>query len=322
MLIEVALLLVGGYTVLSLIYVYKFRGNVRYESVGEYLRKGWPIFTPFNCLLYSFTKPAMRSAILKTQDFKGLEKIRDNWEVIREEALKLHETQALEKTSDPNSQSYYDIGFRTFYKYGWRKFYLTWYGHTHESAKRLCPRTVEIVNSVPCVNGAMFTVLPIGSKLTRHLDPVACSLRYHLGLSTPNTDDCFINIDGTSYSWRDGQDLIFDETYLHYAKNNTQKDRVILMCDIERPMNIFGKMINFFYKIVGRMSVVPNMSGDKRGLISFIFSSTAPLFAKSKELKKTNPLGYKLLKYSVNGILFLLVLGIFIGVFYAIQSLF
>lgn len=322
MLIEMALLLIGAYTVISLTYVYKFRGEARYQSIGEYLRKGWPIFTPFNCLLYSFTSPKMRSPILKSEDFKDLAKIRENWEVIREEALALHRSQELEKTSDPESESYYDIGFRTFYKYGWRKFYLTWYGHTHESAKRLCPRTVEILNSVPCVNGAMLTVLPVGSKLTRHLDPVACSLRYHLGLSTPNSDECFINIDGQHYSWRDGQDLVFDETYLHYAKNDTQTDRLILMCDIERPMNIFGRIINFFYKIIGRLSVVPNMKGDKRGLISFVFSSLAPLFNKSKELKKTHPFLYKALKYTVNGTLFLALSAVLVGLFYGVQSLF
>jgi beta-hydroxylase len=321
-LIEVILVLAGIYAIASLTYVYKFRGNMRYESINEYLRKGWPIFTPFNCLLYSFTKPEMRTPILKPEEFPGLQDIKNNWETIREEALVLHSAQALEKTSDPNSQSYYDIGFRTFYKYGWKKFYLTWYGHTHASAKRLCPKTVEILNNVPCVNGAMFTVLPVGSKLTRHLDPVACSLRYHLGLSTPNSDDCFINIDGQQYSWRDGEDLVFDETYLHFAKNNSDQDRLILMCDIERPMNFLGKIVNFFYKIVGRMSLVPNMAGDKRGPISFIFSSLAPIFGKSKEIKKTNPLGYKMLKYTVNGTLFLIVVGLLWGIFYGLQSLF
>jgi len=213
MLVETALLLVGAYTLVSIAYVYRFRGNARYENFSEYLRKGWPIFTPLNCLLYTFTSKDMRRPILNPSDFEGLEEIQKNWEVIREEALALHKEQVLQKTSEPNSKSYYDIGFRTFYKYGWSKFYLTWYGHVHESAQRLCPKTVEIVKSIPCVNGAMFTILPVGSKLTRHLDPVACSLRYHLGLSTPNSDQCFINIDGQDYSWRDGEHLVFDETY-------------------------------------------------------------------------------------------------------------
>ncbi|HEY3031615.1 MAG TPA: aspartyl/asparaginyl beta-hydroxylase domain-containing protein, partial [Bradyrhizobium sp.] len=39
---------------------------------------------------------------------------------------------------------------------------------------------------------------------------------YHLGLVVPKTPgECRILIDGEPYSWREGEDLLFDETYLH-----------------------------------------------------------------------------------------------------------
>lgn len=294
-------------------YVYLYRGQARYANVSEYLRKGWPIFTPFNCMLYMFTKKRAKQAIMDNTNYPELQEITDNWEIIREEGVKLLENKFFDKTTDAESSSYYDLGFRTFYKYGWSKFYLTWYGHTHNSAAKLCPKTVEIVNRCKTVNGAMFTILPPGSKLTRHLDPVACSLRYHLGLQTPNSDDCFISIDDQIYSWRDGKALLFDETYLHFAKNNTDKNRLILMCDVERPMNIFGKIFNSFYKIFMKFTVVPNMSGDKRGLVNTIFSSVSPLLKKSKELKSKNRPMYLLLKYSVNTFLICLLLFLVLG---------
>jgi aspartyl/asparaginyl beta-hydroxylase (cupin superfamily) len=34
---------------------------------------------------------------------------------------------------------------------------------------------------------------------------------------TPNDDRCFIEVDGIRYSWRDGEAVIFDETYIHWA---------------------------------------------------------------------------------------------------------
>ncbi|WP_443797732.1 aspartyl/asparaginyl beta-hydroxylase domain-containing protein, partial [Burkholderia vietnamiensis] len=43
-------------------------------------------------------------------------------------------------------------------------------------------------------------------------------------------------VDGESYAWRDGEAVMFDETYLHWAENRTEHDRVILFCDIDRPM--------------------------------------------------------------------------------------
>ncbi len=41
-------------------------------------------------------------------------------------------------------------------------------------------------------------------------------------------------MDGERHSWRDGHGVVFDETYLHWAENRSDKDRLILFCDIER----------------------------------------------------------------------------------------
>lgn len=310
------------FSVASMSYAYAFRGNARFENVTEYFRKGWPIFTPFNCTLYLLTQKRARQPIMDLNKFPELKVLQDNWKTIRDEVLALHASNALNATSDATSSSYYDIGFRTFYKYGWRKFYLKWYGYTHKSAQRTCPKTVELLKQVPSVNGAMISVLPPGSKLTRHLDPVACSLRYHLGLSTPENDDCYISIDDIKYSWRDGQALLFDETYLHFAFNNTDKTRLILMCDVERPMNILGRIVNSIYKFLMRMTVVPNTSEDKRGIVNRIFSWLSPTLAKSKKLKETNRPLYLLVKYSVNTLLIVLFLLILAGALSLITSFF
>jgi beta-hydroxylase len=212
-----------------------------------------------------------------------------------------------DQITDKESASYYDIGFRTFYKYGWTKFYLNWYGYTHESAQRTCPKTIEILSKVPQVNGAMFSVLPPSGLLTRHLDPVACSLRYHLGLDTPNDDKCYISVDDQKYSWRDGQPFLFDVTFLHFAHNDADKSRLILMCDIERPMSPIGRLLNWPYKWLMRATVVPNTDEDKRGFANRMFSSLVPMLEKSKRLKETNLVAYKILKYIVNGSLILAV---------------
>jgi beta-hydroxylase len=322
MLLPISLITIFGFSLGSLTYAYKFRGHVRWDDFTEYVRKGWPIFTPFNCLLYIFTQPRARKAIMDAKDFPELSLIHDNWQTIRDEAINLYKNQYFEKTKETGSQASYDIGFRTFFKYGWSKFYLTWYGHTHESAQKLCPKTVELLKQVPTVNGAMFSLLPVGSQLTRHLDPVACSLRYHLGLLTPNNDSCYINVDGQSYSWRDGEPFIFDETFLHFAKNESQQYRLILMCDVERPMYLIGSVINFFYKGLMKMTVVPNMEGDSRGLVNAIFSSLSPLLQKTKSLKQTNLFLYKVVKHTVNLTLLILVIAFLIGLIKAVQTIF
>ncbi|MCH2189380.1 MAG: aspartyl/asparaginyl beta-hydroxylase domain-containing protein [Gammaproteobacteria bacterium] len=297
----------------SMGYAYAIRGQARWEGFGEYIRKGWPLFTPFNCLLYLFTKSKARPAIMDIDEFPELAKLQENWEIIRDEALALNAEGGFDKIGDKNSASFYDIGFRTFYKYGWTKFYLNWYGYTHESAKRTCPKTVEILSEIPAVNGAMFSILPPGGQLTRHLDPVACSLRYHLGLATPNNDACYISVDDTKYSWRDGEPLLFDVTFLHFAHNDSDKLRVILMCDVERPMSWVGRMLNTPYKWLMKATVVPNTDEDKKGFANRTFSTLVPLLEKGKRLKETNLPAYKALKYLVNSSLVLLVAAVVWG---------
>lgn len=56
-------------------------------------------------------------------------------------------------------------------------------------------------------------------------------MRYHLGLFTPNDDRCWIRVDGNPYSWRDGEGVVFDETHIHWAANETEQDRIVLFCD-------------------------------------------------------------------------------------------
>ncbi|MGP8846595.1 lipid A hydroxylase LpxO2, partial [Enterobacter hormaechei] len=152
------------------------------------------------------------------------------------------------------SEQYDDIGFNSFFKSGWKRFYLTWYDGPLPSAQQLCPKTVELVSRIPNVKGAMFTLLPGGSHLNPHRDPFGGSLRYHLGLSTPNSDNCRIYVDGQPYVWRDGEDVMFDETFVHWVKNETEQTRVILFCDIERPLRsrLLTRLNRWISGILGR----------------------------------------------------------------------
>lgn len=309
-----AMCLLIAYVIASIAYVYRWRSRARYSSFPEYLRKSWPVFAPLNCLLYLTTHRPARRAVLDADYLQGIDVIRRYWPRIRYEALALYHAGELEATSAADSVGFHDLGFRTFYKRGWRKFYLKWYGDPHPSAQRLCPETVRLLEHVPGIRAAMFSLLPPGAELSLHSDPLACSFRYHLGLETPNDDACFINVDGRPLSWRNGKDFVFDETYPHYARNNTDAVRLILMCDVDRPMNIVGRAINYLYQFIPRAMMVPNTLEDSRGAISWLFSSVAPLRSKALRLKQSNREIYKALKFALNlGILFVTLMLVFGG---------
>ena len=144
----------------------------------------------------------------------------------------------------------------------------------------------------------MFAQLPPRAKLNPHRDPFAGSLRYHLGLNTPNDRRCFIEVDGTRYSWRDGDAVLFDETYLHWAENGSESDRIILFCDIERPLRLgWMQALN---RWLGRTMMTaassPNEHGDQVGAISKLFWISWVMGRYRRRFKAWNRTAYQLSK--------------------------
>jgi beta-hydroxylase len=243
-----------------------FRGRVRLPVMRQLFDHS-SFMAPINLLMHTFSSvPA--TPFLRLRDFPQLAVLEQQWQTIREEALALSEQQRI-KAAEKND----DAGFNSFFKSGWKRFYLKWYDASHPSAQQCCPRTVALLHDIPCVKAAMFAVLPPGAQLNRHRDPFAGSLRYHLGLVTPNSDSCFIEVDGLRYSWRDGEAVVFDETYIHWARNDSQSSRIILFCDIERPMRFrWAQALN---RWLGRTMMTaassPNESGDQLGTVNRLF---------------------------------------------------
>ena len=55
----------------------------------------------------------------------------------------------------------------------------------------------------------MFASLPPGATLVRHRDPYAGSLRYHIGLVTPNDPKCYPSaIFNTTFQFKNGLKMI------------------------------------------------------------------------------------------------------------------
>ena len=271
-----------------------YRGKVRFKFFRQ-LTDHSTFMAPINMPMYAFSGVENKPYI-NTAYFPQLSVLKDNWEIIRDEALQL-EREELIKGSD----KYNDMGFNSFFRRGWKRFYLKWYDDFHTSAKKHCPQTIELLRGLPNVKAAMFAVLPAGSELLMHRDPYAGSLRYHLGLITPNSENCHIVVDGQSYAWKDGEDVIFDETYIHYAENKTDIDRIILFCDVERPVKtVFGRLWNrFFGWFIMAAAVSPNMGDDKTGNINKAFKYVYSIRLLGKRIKAYNRNLYYAVKYAL-----------------------
>src|SRR5271166_1235307 len=277
----------------SALYVH-YRGRVRH-GFGRQLTDHSTFLAPVNALFYIFSRVPAKP-FQDERDFPDLRALTDNWQTIRNEGMRL-----LDEGHVRAAAGYNDLGFNSFFRTGWKRFYLKWYGDPLPSAERMCPRTVALLNAIPNVHGAMFALLPPGGRLVRHRDPFAGSLRYHLGLDTPNNDDCFIEVDGVRRGWRDGQAMIFDETFIHYAENKTDKTRLILFCDIARPLRgaIPRAANRFISNHIVKATATSNVEGEKVGIANRAFGAVYQVRLLGKRLKHWNRKVYYSLKYAL-----------------------
>ena len=129
------------------------RGRSRFSFVRQ-LANHSSLLAPYNALMYLFSAVSSKP-LLSARDFPELAPLSANWRLIREEAQKLSDDGHMRAALHNN-----DIGFNSFFKRGWRRFYLKWYDQPLPSARALCPRTVDLLNAIPTVKGAMFALLP------------------------------------------------------------------------------------------------------------------------------------------------------------------
>ncbi|GLK88168.1 aspartyl/asparaginyl beta-hydroxylase domain-containing protein [Pseudomonas turukhanskensis] len=249
----------------SILFVH-FRGRVRLPLLRQFADHS-SIMAPINLFIYLFSRVPAKPFPLVEQ-YQAMRLLDDNWQLIRDEALALQQ-QARIKAAERNN----DAGFNSFFKAGWKRFYLKWYEASHPSAQAHCPQTVALLQRIPFIKAAMFAELGPQGTLNPHRDPYAGSLRYHLGLVTPNDDRCFIEVDGQRHSWRDGQSVIFDETFIHWAQNGTEHSRLILFCDLERPLRFaWAEAVNrWLGRTLMTAAASPNQDGDQEGRISKLF---------------------------------------------------
>ncbi|MBO9353630.1 lipid A hydroxylase LpxO [Bordetella petrii] len=292
--------LIPGIWLASILFVH-FRGHVRLRLSRQLLDQS-VLLAPVNAFMVLCSR-VPTTPYLPAREIPELRALDDHWEVIREEAVKMAELRRIKA-----AERHDDIGFNSFFKYGWKRFYLKWYDARHPSAEELCPRTVALLKGLPKVKAAMFAELPPGGKLNRHRDPFAGSLRYHLGLVTPNDDGCHIIVDGETYSWRDGESVVFDETYVHEAYNHTDANRIILFCDVERPLKWgWAEAFNrWFGRVVMSAASSPNDGGDQTGAINKLTHAHWVIDQKRKQFKAWNRTVYKATKW---GLIVLVVLA-------------
>ena len=119
----------------------------------------------------------------------------------------------------------------------WYKYFIQWHGPISDLSYKLFPKTLQIYNKHDELTSMLVSILKPGSIIGLHSGPWKGHLRGLLGIDTPNNSDCFIEIDFNKHIFEDRKLIGFDDTYMHTASNNTEKDRTVLFFNVERKMN-------------------------------------------------------------------------------------
>jgi len=182
------------------------------------------------------------------QNFDALNTITEHFEIIKTEF-----TQALAKT--PHLPRYHEVDpgeteISDACEKNWNVFMLYLLGYQVDEARALCPTTFRLLKQTPGLIQAFFSILDPGKSIPLHEGPYLGYLRYHLGIHIPKNNPPHIIVNQQPYTWREGEAVLFDDSWPHEVKNQSDEYRAVLIVDILRPMPFLPDFINRFVTFV------------------------------------------------------------------------
>jgi beta-hydroxylase len=188
--------------------------------------------------------------------FEWSQLLENNWGTIRKEleAILCHHAsfpslQEIQKEQHVLNQ---DQNWKTYFLYG--------FGQRAEQNCLQCPQTTALLEQIPDMTTAFFSILLPGKHIPAHKGVFKGFIRSHLGLIIPGKKgDCYMRIEKEKICWEEGKVYIFDDTYEHEVWNNTSEVRVVLLLDVIRP---YKKPLDFInrgiIRLMTRSSFVKN----------------------------------------------------------------
>lgn len=135
--------------------------------------------------------------------------------------------------------------YQVVQKDDWKFIPLYTYGVKIDSFAAFFPNTINIVDKIPNFTTVFFSILQPNIKIAPHRGAYKGYLRYHLGVKIPQDyQKCGIDIQGKIYHWQNGESVVFDDTFKHFAWNNSNETRTVLYVDFIRPMPKILRLIS------------------------------------------------------------------------------
>lgn len=163
-------------------------------------------------------------------DFGFLKPLSENWKIIRDE-LKQVMANGTEESWMPTFPEY----VKSENIKAWKVFTFLFFGMKSPRHIDLAPKTAELVLQIPEIISCDFSFMEPKTHILPHKGYSRMVLRCHLPLIVP-AGDCGIRVGDTVHQWKEGELVVFDDSFDHEAWNKTDEQRVVLMFDIPNPL--------------------------------------------------------------------------------------
>jgi len=176
-------------------------------------------------------------AILNTDlYFPAAEDFVEKWRDIRDEALAVRRNLANVPRFHELMKEQADISAND--GRDWRMFIMRAYGVDVPENLSRCPTIASLIGERPEVMSCALSFLAPGKHVPQHRGPFRGILRFHLILSMPRTPSgdvaAVLEIDGKPYRLKDGDCLLWDDTFPHEVWNKSEEVRIALLLDVWR----------------------------------------------------------------------------------------
>jgi beta-hydroxylase len=213
------------------------------------------IFTLFENLIDRFSLVG-NSPTFANQQFEWVESLEANWSKIREELDEILKY----RDELPNFQDIFPEQYAISQDNRWKTYFLYGYGCQAEQNCARCPETTKIIEQIPGITTAFFSILSPHKHIPKHRGYYKGVIRCHLGLIIPQPFfKCRMRIGNNLVFWQEGKALIFDDSYQHEVRNDTDGIRVVLLFDVIRPLPFPLSVINqYLIDFIAKSSLVKN----------------------------------------------------------------
>ncbi|WP_426760092.1 aspartyl/asparaginyl beta-hydroxylase domain-containing protein, partial [Pseudomonas aeruginosa] len=111
----------------------------------------------------------------------------------------------------------------------WNVFMLYLLGYQLKEARLLCPELCNLLEGIPHLIQAFFSILEPGKSIPLHEGPYIGYLRYHLGIHVPQNNPPQILVNNQTYTWKEGEAVLFDDSWPHEVRNTSDDYRAVLI---------------------------------------------------------------------------------------------